>query len=188
MNVRGQRVFIDACILFPPLVRSIILSVAEAGLFVPLWSDRVLKEWRISAIRKGKDEDEIRSSQARMANAFPNAQTNAPDDAEAGFHLPDPADVHVVAAAAAANADIILTYNLRDFPRRVLFPLGLEARHPDGFLWEALSTAPNLMAPAIAGCLQANGVSDDRARAALKRARLSRFGKAWESYQGNAPG
>jgi len=48
--------------------------------------------------------------------------------------LPDPNDRHVLAAAVRGGADVIVTFNLRHFPKRVLGPLGIEARHPDVFV------------------------------------------------------
>ena len=56
-----------------------------------------------------------------------------------GLLLPDPDDVHVLAAAVAAHAACIVTANLRDFPASTLGPLKMEAIHPDAFivsLWE----------------------------------------------------
>ena len=47
-----------AClILFPPLVRGLLMSAAEAGLFAPIWSQRILDEWRISLDSVPADAD-----------------------------------------------------------------------------------------------------------------------------------
>ncbi len=90
----------------------------------------------------------------------------------------------------AGRADLLLTFNLRDFPRRALAGAdpghALEARHPDGFLWELLSLAPGPMAGVVAAALAQAGIAPGRARAALKRAHLPRLGKAWEAL-GAAP-
>ena len=48
--------------------------------------------------------------------------------------LPDKNDCHVLAAAIHGKAQVILTYNLRDFPKKALSPLGITAEHPDEFL------------------------------------------------------
>ncbi len=48
--------------------------------------------------------------------------------------LPDLDDRHVLAATIVANADVIVTFNLRDFPRENLETYGIEALHPDEFI------------------------------------------------------
>lgn len=175
-------VFIDACVLFPPLVRAIVLGAARASLFVPCWSARVLEEWRIAIGRRHgpEAEDAVISARVEMEHDFPHACMVPDRDLELALDLPDPADVHVL--AAAASADILLTFNLRDFPRRTLAGLGVEARHPDGFLWEMWSHAPDQMAEVIAAALASQGIDPADTRRALKRARLPRLGKALENY------
>lgn len=54
------------------------------------------------------------------------------------LHLPDPDDRHVLAAAIQGRADVIVTFNLKDFPAATLAPLGIEARHPDEFVTHLL--------------------------------------------------
>ncbi|MDT8343740.1 MAG: PIN domain-containing protein [Thermohalobaculum sp.] len=177
-------VFLDACVLYPQLTRAIALGAARAGLYRPAWSGRVLDEWRLAAARDGglAAERAVAAEAAAMRAAFPHAEV-VPDPAvEASLDLPDRADVHVVAGAVAAGAVVILTLNLRDFPARRLAPFGVEARHPDGFFWELLSRAPEAMAPVIRRAFGPLDASGPRAeRNALKRAALSRLGKAWEA-------
>ncbi len=60
----------------------------------------------------------------------------------AGLELPDPDDRHVLAAAIRAGADVIVTFNLDDFPARRLEPYGIEAQHPDDFISRLLALAP----------------------------------------------
>jgi hypothetical protein len=48
--------------------------------------------------------------------------------------LPDPDDRHVLAAAIAGGADVLVTMNLKDFPAGRLAPFGIEAQHPDVFI------------------------------------------------------
>ena len=51
-----------------------------------------------------------------------------------GLNLPDPDDRHVLAAAIRGRADVIVTYNLKDFPNDYLEAYGMEAQHPDTFI------------------------------------------------------
>lgn len=181
----GERVFLDACVLFPALVRSLVLSMAAEGLYTPLWSARVLEEWRRAAEHKQRAGSEAEAAAKRMKDAFPEAEVPSAPELEASITLPDPADVHVLAAAAAAGATTLLTFNLRDFPARVLAGHGVTVRHPDGFLWEALSHDPARMTALTKGVLAGFEVEPGRERAVLKNARLPRFAKALTN--GNEP-
>jgi hypothetical protein len=51
-----------------------------------------------------------------------------------GFQLPDPGDRHVLAAAIASASDVIVTFNLKDFPVGTLHRYNIELQHPDDFL------------------------------------------------------
>lgn len=46
----------------------------------------------------------------------------------------DEKDRHVLAAAVAADSDLIVTFDLDDFPAQACEPLRVEATHPDDFL------------------------------------------------------
>jgi hypothetical protein len=48
--------------------------------------------------------------------------------------LPDPNDRHVLAAAIKDQAQLIITFNLKDFPQKSLAPYGIDATHPDDFV------------------------------------------------------
>jgi hypothetical protein len=36
---------LDTCVIYPPVLRALLLRVARAGLYQPLWSERILEEW-----------------------------------------------------------------------------------------------------------------------------------------------
>jgi len=65
-----------------------------------------------------------------------------------GLILPDPGDRHVLAAAIRCGAEVIVTFNLKDFPDKTLKPYGVEAQHPDEFLRGQLDIAPNVVCTA----------------------------------------
>ena len=65
-------------------------------------------------------------------------------------NLPDPNDRHVVAAAIAASASVILTWNLRHFPAKELKKFGLRKDTPDAFLSDLYDEVPDLMIGSLA--------------------------------------
>jgi len=73
-----------------------------------------------------------------MDNAIPGCLVEGYEALIADLSLPDPNDRHVLAAAIHGDASVIVTFNLRDFPREALAPFGIEARHPDDFILQLL--------------------------------------------------
>lgn len=56
------------------------------------------------------------------------------DDLINTVELPDPNDRHVLAAAIATKADVIVTTSLKHFPIGILNKYDIEAKHPDDFV------------------------------------------------------
>jgi hypothetical protein len=52
------------------------------------------------------------------------------------IELPDPDDRHVVAAAMHAGAELIITFNGKDFPAAELQKYNVSAQHPDDFIFD----------------------------------------------------
>ncbi|MFD2841842.1 RSP_2648 family PIN domain-containing protein [Paracoccus cavernae] len=130
-----MRTLLDACVLFPTILREILTDVAAAGAYTPLWSERILQEWRHATAKLGRDQQEIAGAEAALLQSrFPNAMVAVGRESELGVQLPDAGDLHVLKAALDGRADVIVTLNLRDFPARTLRQLGLSALHPDEFL------------------------------------------------------
>jgi predicted nucleic acid-binding protein len=175
-----MKAVLDACVLYPPVLREIFLGLAEVGLFTPLWSDRILEEWLRATAKLGLTQataTEIALIKAR----FPRAMLHAAPHLEARLHLPDVNDLHVLAVAITGSADCIVTFNARDFPRHVLAAEGVDRRDPDGFLWELYSHHPEPVGAVIANV---HAKSERMAgqpvslRALLKRAQCPRLAKA----------
>lgn len=138
-TIAGDRILIDANVLFPTVLRGLVTGCAARGLFHPFWSARILEEWARAAGRHSPaGELQARSEIARLRARFPeaeiHAEATAPPDLESRLWLPDPADKHVLAAAISAGCGLILTWNLRDFPRHLLAAHGIAALDPDRFL------------------------------------------------------
>jgi predicted nucleic acid-binding protein len=177
-----MRILIDACVLYPTVLREIVLGFAATGDFTPLWSARILEEWARAAARLGAGEEAVARGEIALLRARWVGAEVSPDPAtEARLWLPDPDDVHVLAAAIAGRADVLLTLNIRDFPKRALDPEAILLRHPDDFLTEALDRAPAPLRRTVhAVHAEAERLSGETLplRALLKRAKLPRLGKA----------
>ena len=127
---------IDANVLYAVPVADIVMEVACSGLYRALWSDDINDEWVRNVMRDRPDlpASVIERRRANMELALPQARVVGYEHLVAGLALPDPTDHHVLAAAIVGRADVIVTYNLADFPAAMLEPFGIEAQHPDEFL------------------------------------------------------
>ena len=183
-----MKAVLDACVLYPTVLREILLGVAQAGLFTPLWSPRILEEWARATVKLGPGAETVaRGEIALVRAAFPRAEVIPAAGPLKRLYLPDENDIHVLAAAVTAGADAIVTFNAGDFPRHVLAEEGIERRDPDGFLWELWSHKPEV----VAGVAERVRAEAERLsgepqpmRALLKRAKLPRLGKALEGTPG----
>ncbi len=179
-----MKVLLDACVLYPTVMREMLLGVAAEGLFEPLWSPRILEEWARAAAKLGPGQETLaRGEIAAVEARWPKASVRPHAGDEARLWLPDPADVHVLAAAIAGSADVLLTLNTGDFPRHTLAEEGLRREVPDLFLREIFGQAPAAVARvAEAVRTEAERLSGEHwpIRKLMKKARLPRLGKALE--------
>lgn len=177
-----MRIVLDTCVLFPTVMRAVLLGAAGLGHFTPLWSARILEEWARAARKLGPEgEVQARAEIALARAAWPLAELPPAPGTEARLWLPDAADIHVLAVAVAGSADAILTLNAADFPRGLLAEEGLARFDPDSFLMQLWQTDPDGIAKVAAAVLaEANRLSGAQwqMRPLLKKARLPRLAKA----------
>lgn len=173
---------LDACVLYPTILREILQGAAVAGLYQPVFSDRILREWVLATAKLGALAQVQAEGEATLLRAtFPKALIRERPEIEARLLLPDPNDVHVLATAVASGSDAIVTFNASDFPGHVLAAEGIVRRDPDGFLWELHSRAPEVMervAEAVRAKAEAISGQPVALEPLLKRARLYRLAKA----------
>lgn len=180
-----MRVMIDACVLYPTVMREVFLGCAAKGLFEPRWSARILEEWARAA-GKLNPEQEVwaRGEIAALQAKFPQAEIRYDIALERQYWLPDPADIHVLTAAVVGSCDAILTMNAKDFPKNILGDEALLRWDPDGFARQLLDDTPAQVAQVANAVLaEANRLSETpwSMRALMKKARLPRFGKALDA-------
>jgi predicted nucleic acid-binding protein len=176
-----MRVLIDACVLYPTVMREVVLGVAAKGAFEPRWSPRILEEWARAARKIGPEgETFARGEIAAIQARFPRAEVQIPQGVEARLWLPDPNDIHVLAAAIGGSADAIMTVNAKDFPRGELADEGLERVDPDGFLIRLAEDHPQIVTSVGEDILaEARRLSGEpwEMRKLMRKARLPRLGK-----------
>lgn len=130
----------DACVLYPATLRNLLMWLALADLYQARWTDTIHEEWIRSVLH---DRPDLTRAQLERVGDLMNA--HVPDCLVTGYEelidmltLPDPDDRHVLAAAIRGRVDVIVTFNLSDFPAEILRGYGIEARHPDRFVADLL--------------------------------------------------
>lgn len=140
------RVCIDACVLANYTVSDLLLRLAERPrIYTPVFSKMILKEVHRTHVEKiGWGEDMADSWREAVSDAFPEAIVT-------GFEsvIPcmtnDEKDRHVVAAAIAGRAELIVTFNLKDFKDEHLAQWGIESKHPQDYLISLFEMKPELV-------------------------------------------
>lgn len=129
-------VVLDACVLYPSLLRDLLMRLGIKGLYQPKWTATIHEEWQRNLLLNRSDitSGQLRKIAALMDKALPDAQVTGYENLVDGILLPDPGDRHVVAAAIRCNAEIIVTANLKDFPPECMRSFNVEALHPDEFI------------------------------------------------------
>lgn len=132
----GFVVVYDANVLYPSTLRDVLIHVALTELVQAKWTEQILEETFRSLKNNRPDLDPGRLDRTRglMRTAVRDCMVTGYEPLINVVVLPDPDDRHVVAAAVRARAQVIVTFNLDDFPGEALAPWDLEAKHPDDFL------------------------------------------------------
>ncbi|MEV3875260.1 PIN domain-containing protein [Streptomyces sp. NPDC002454] len=129
----------DACVLYPNVVRDLLIRVALTGAVQAKWSDRILDEMvRALHAERGIALDKLEGLRRLMNETIRDASVVGYERLVEGLVLPDPDDRHVLAAAVRAGAQVIVTDNRKDFPTEALAEWGIEAKTADSFLLDLL--------------------------------------------------
>ncbi|MCL4522134.1 MAG: PIN domain-containing protein [Firmicutes bacterium] len=140
--------FLDACVLYPATLRDVLLTLSEGGLYQIRWSADVLDEMERNLIKNGRSDGRVRRI---MESAFPDAMVGKDEFSLRIQDMPNhPKDRHVLAAAMACEADILVTANLKDFRE---LPVNCKAviKHPDDFLLDQLNDSPRQVLDGLKG-------------------------------------
>ncbi|MBY6137994.1 PIN domain-containing protein [Leisingera daeponensis] len=180
-----MKLLLDTCVLYPTVMREMLLGAAKRGHFTPLWSARILGEWERAAEKLGPEGAAQAKAEIALVRAgWPKAEVPPSPGIESRLWLPDSADTHVLAAAIAGHAEAVVTLNNKDFPRHTLAEEGLDRLGPDELLygiWLQDSTGMETLGAEV--LVEANRLSGGswEIRPLLKKARLPRLAKALSS-------
>lgn len=147
--------FLDTNVLFSSTLRDTLLRIAEEGAFRPEWSAGVLTELQAVLIR----EADVGPAKAErlvlhMQRAFPEAEVSGYEDLVEAMTC-DAKDRHVLAAAVAGSAQVLVTFNQRDLPEESVKPHDLVVVTPDAFLLDQIDLHPAKVGRALVGQLAA---------------------------------
>lgn len=130
---------LDANVLYPTLVRDVLMSLAVEGLYHAKWSEQIHDEW-VRNLSKDRPElaDKLPAVVSLMNDAIPDSVVTGYQSLIPSLELPDEDDRHVLAVAIVGHADAIVTFNLDDFPQARLEQFNIEVQHPDRFVTNQL--------------------------------------------------
>ena len=142
---------LDACVLYPVVLRDLLLTLGALDAFDPRWTESILDEMTRNVLA---DRPDIESAQfdarlvGAMRRAFPAASV------EGCEHLIDrmdnhPKDRHVAAAAVHIDAAAVVTYNVRDFDSELLRRRGIAIVTPPQLVEELVDDDPSVVALAV---------------------------------------
>jgi predicted nucleic acid-binding protein len=147
-----------------PLCETLLRCAEEPALYRPYWSEETLIELRRTLLKFRLTEEQAHRRLAEMQRAFPEAAVRVPDGLLAAVPrgLPDQSDRHVVAAAILVRADVIVTSNMKHFPKDVLAEYLLSVHSPDEFLLHQYHLNPWLVLEKLDN--QASAIGETRTR------------------------
>src|SRR5579862_3345911 len=125
---------LDSCVLYPAPLRDFFMRLA-VKLYQPKWTETIHEEWIRNVLEDRPDLTLTQLTRTRelMDRHGGVCLVTGYEALIPTLTLPDPDDRHVLAAAITAQAPIIVTFNLSDFPAKTLAAHKTRAVHPDDF-------------------------------------------------------
>lgn len=125
---------LDTCVLAPmPLCDTLLRLAEEPALYVPKWSEDILRELRATLAKMSYTLAQAERRIAAMEAAFEDARVTGYEDLT-GSMTNEPKDRHVLAAAVRCGAHAIVTENAKHFSPESRAPYDVDLLTPDDFL------------------------------------------------------
>ncbi len=137
---------LDACVLYPPSLRDLLLWLAALRVYEPRWTEDIHTEWIRNVLADNPDiiPAQLERTRLLMDQVTPYCLVTGYEKRIPSLSLPDESDRHVLATAIEASAALIVTFNLADFPAATLQTYGIQPVHPDDFLCALFDDEPEL--------------------------------------------
>jgi hypothetical protein len=151
--VSGRIACLDASVLIPQPTGDILLRLAEADIYRPVWSPQILNEVARNLVAKWATAtpERVQRRLEAMNRAFPDALIDRPGSVTRIPDRVDEKDRHVVGTALAGRAQVIVTNNVRDFAATELVrDLGVKVQTADAFLTDQWGIDRRAAATALA--------------------------------------
>lgn len=134
----------DSCVLYPFQVRDILMVAAMTRSFTVFWTDAILDDCTRHLIEDGKaTQENMQRMVSDMKELFPYATIPLTDyESLIPVMTNDPGDRHVLAAAVSRGVNVIVTNNIKHFPKRALDPYRIDAQTPDVFVQHVIDFEP----------------------------------------------
>jgi predicted nucleic acid-binding protein len=141
----------DACVLYPAPLRDLLMWLALSDLFRAKWTEEIHEEWISNVLENRPDltRQQLERTKELMNQNVRDCLVTGYEQLIKGLELPDANDRHVLAAAIKSNAEVIVTFNLKDFPPKNLMSYDIEAQHPDEFILHLIDLDPELVCQAV---------------------------------------
>ena len=177
---------LDACVLYPPILRDLFLWLAVKKVFQPKWTETIHTEWIENLLKNRPD-----LSRAALLRTRDLMNAHGGDCLVEGYEpqidklsLPDANDRHVLAAAIKSGAATIVTFNLRDFPEAALQQYEIVALQPDPFVCSLYADSPEETVAAVRGMhqsLKKPPKTREEFLTGLRNNKLTRFAEIMEA-------
>lgn len=141
----------DANILYPAPVRDLFIRLAQAGLVRARRTDAIHDEWIRNLLKQNPNlsAERLQRTRSLINEAVRDCLVTGYEALIESLVLPDADDRHVLAAAIHGGAEVMLTFNLKDFPADTLAGHNIQAVHPDAFIESLIEDDPLAVCAAV---------------------------------------
>lgn len=151
MQATGLIVVYDACVLYPAPLRDFLMWLALTDLFQAKQTEKIHEEWINNVLKNRPDltYKQLERTKQLMNQNVRDCLVTGYEQLIAELELPDADDRHVLAAAIKSDSEVIVTFNLKDFPSEYIGRYGIKAQHPDDFILNLINLNSEIVCQAF---------------------------------------